>query len=84
MNDLDFKTFTWPLPKGESANKSLPLAQRKSAYFESCNRFVNGKLVYPNDETINLIIDAYDMFNAALTVSPDSYFYADTLTGNPA
>jgi hypothetical protein len=83
MNELDFKTFCWPLPKGDSANKSLPLVQRKSAYFESCNRFVNGNLVYPNDETIGLILDAYDMFNASLTVSPDSFFYASTLTENP-
>lgn len=83
MNELDFKTFSWPLPKGESADRSLPIVYRKSAYFESCKRFVNGKLVYPNNETLQLIIQAYDMFDATITISPDSYFYAETLTSKP-
>lgn len=60
----------WPLPSGEGANKNISNSLRIMHYRESHGLKVLGVDAIPTEEICNLIFQAYDMFGAAITYSP--------------
>lgn len=60
----------WPLPYDDSANSNLSINKRIKHYRENHGLKVLGMSATPTEEICNLIFQAYDMFGAAITYSP--------------
>lgn len=65
---------TWSLPVGVAADKSAHRITRFKAYLDThTTRLVGGVRPKPTIETISLILDAFDLFGAPLTVEEGGY-----------
>ena len=66
--------ITWTIPTGTAADKTASRLARFASYRQThSTRLANGVRPRPNLKTIGLILDAYDLFGAALTVESGSY-----------
>ena len=66
--------ITWTLPTGVAADKTARRIARMASYRQlHTTRLANGVRPRPNLKTIGLILDAYDLFGAALTVESGSF-----------
>jgi hypothetical protein len=68
---------TWPEPFDIASDASIDIEKRKSFYMSNCKKHVNGKAVLPNEDTLKMIFDAWDMFGASLCFTFDSYHFVN-------
>lgn len=81
-SDVLLEDFTgdipiWPEPFDIASDASIDFEKRKSFYLTNCKKHINGKQVLPNEETLKMIFDAWDMFGASLCFTFDSYEFID-------
>ena len=68
----------WPTPTGISASSDVTHATRVNHYLTTSKaQLANGVNVVPNSETLELIFQAWDNFNAPVVISSDSYIVKD-------
>lgn len=66
--------LTWPTPTGIAASNDVAHPARINHYLTTTKtRLANGVSVIPNSETLELIFQAWDNFNAPVVISSDSY-----------
>jgi hypothetical protein len=80
VNEFAGDIPTWPEPFDVASDTSLSIEQRKSFYMSNCKKHINGKEVLPNEDTLKMIFDAWDMFGASLCFTFDSYYFVDDKT----
>lgn len=80
VNEFANDIPTWPEPFDIASDESVSIEQRKSFYMNNCKKHINGKKVLPNEETLQMIFDAWDMFGASLCFTFDSYHFVDDKT----
>ncbi len=66
--------ITWAIPTGIAADKNAKRISRMKAYRDThTTLLLNGVRPTPKLETIQLILSAYDLFDASLAVEESGY-----------
>ena len=78
MQNIQTQALTWPLPTGIAASNEVTHAARANHYLTTTETtLANGVSVVPNSETLNLILQAWDMFGLEVVISENSYIVKD-------
>ena len=68
------QALTWPLPTGIAASNEVTQTARFNHYLATTETsLADGTRVVPNSETLDLILQAWDMFGVEVVISADSY-----------
>lgn len=73
---------TWENPTGLAADPSVPKIQRAVDYVKRQNTQILGKRVIPSAGTVYMILQAYDLYGASLTVDKGSYSFEGEYTND--
>ena len=78
MNVNHQQALTWPSPTGISASNKASQAARINHYLATTKTLLgDGTQVIPNNETLTLILQAWDQFGLEVIISSDSYLIKD-------
>ena len=74
MQNIQTQALTWPLPTGIATSNKVSHATRVNHYLATTKmQLANGVSVVPNSETLDMILQAWDMFGLAIVISENSY-----------
>jgi len=74
MQNIQTQALTWPLPTGIAASDEVTRAARVNHYLATTKTtLANGVDVIPNSETLDMILQAWDMFGLEVVISENSY-----------
>ena len=78
MQNIQTQVLTWPLPTGIAMSNEVTHAARVNHYLATTNTtLANGLNVIPNSETLDMILQAWDMFGIEVVISENSYIVKD-------
>jgi len=78
MNVNHQQALAWPSPTGISASNKASQAARINHYLATTKTLLgDGTQVIPNNETLALILQAWDQFGLEVIISSDSYLIKD-------
>jgi len=78
MQNIQTQVLTWPLPTGIAASNEVTRAARVNHYLSTTKTtLANGLNVIPNSETLDMILQAWDMFGIEVVISENSYIVKD-------
>lgn len=78
MQNIQTQALTWPTPQGIAASNEVSQAARFNHYLATTKTLLaDGTQVIPNSETLDLILQAWDMFGLEVVISADSYIVKD-------
>ena len=68
------RILMWPAPTGIAASNEVSQAERVNHYLATTTTLLaNGVNVVPNSETLDMILQAWDMFGLEVVISENSY-----------
>ena len=74
MQNIQTQALTWPLPTGIAKSNEASRAARINHYLATTKmQLANGVSVVPNSETLDMILQSWDMFGLAIVISENSY-----------
>ena len=74
MQNIQTQPLTWPTPKGIASSNEVSYAARVNHYLATTTTLLaNDVSVVPNSETLDMILQAWDMFGLAIVISENSY-----------
>ena len=78
MQNIQTQALTWPLPTGIAMSNEVNRAARANHYLATTKTtLANGVSVIPNSETLDMILQAWDMFGIEVVISENSYIVKD-------
>ena len=78
MQNIQSQGLTWSTPEGIAACNKISQEERINHYLTTTTTLLaDGTPVVPNNETLKLILQAWDDFGIEVIISSDSYIVKD-------